>query len=328
MERQSSRTLSVAFLLWPGFPLLSLAGFCDALKHAVDEAASKRALQCAWMIVGEQGEQVQASSGIAVAVQQSMGDPAAFDYIVVIGGPLSRLEEARASYWQYLQRAAHADVPLIALGSGSFILARAGLMDGYVACVHADHLKDYRTMFAHLRALSSSDYLIEGKRITCAGGVAVIELVSHLIQMHCGVERARKVMHRLAVNGSRRAFFSDWRRAVSEQSLRDVSIRQCVALMEENLEAPLSIAALASQVGLGPRQLARKFHEELGQPPQKFYRSIRLRFGRWLLLSTTKNITEIAYECGFADASHFIRGFRQAYGTSPARLRSHGAECS
>jgi AraC-like DNA-binding protein len=48
---------------------------------------------------------------------------------------------------------------------------------------------------------------------------------------------------------------------------------------------------------------------------------MRLRYARWLLLNTEKRITVIAYECGFADSAHFIRGFKEVYGVTPGRLR-------
>jgi transcriptional regulator GlxA family with amidase domain len=55
--------------------------------------------------------------------------------------------------------------------------------------------------------------------------------------------------------------------------------------------------------------------------PKDFYRTMRLRYARWLLLNSEKRITVIAYECGFADSAHFIRGFKQAYGVTPGHLR-------
>ncbi|MGB9984467.1 GlxA family transcriptional regulator [Herbaspirillum sp. AP21] len=323
MVRLENSQLSVAFLLWPGFPLLSLAGFCDALRLAADGVESNPSLRCSWSIIGLQGEQVQASCGISVAVQSPLPEPGQFDYIVVIGGPLSRLDDINAGYWHYLHSAAAADLPLVGLGTGSFVLARAGLLDDRVACVHSFHHEDYRRLFPQQRVISHTDYLIDGKRITCAGGIAVIELASQLIRIHCGPERAAKVIHQMTVNHGGPLLLGERRHVLGELSVQDVAIRHCIMLMEENLELPLSIATLADHVDLSSRQLARKFHEELGVAPQEFYRRMRLRYGRWLLLTTEKSITDIAYECGFADASHFIRGFKEAYGTSPARLRAH-----
>ena len=42
---------------------------------------------------------------------------------------------------------------------------------------------------------------------------------------------------------------------------------------------------------------------------------------RWLLISSDRHIGEIAFECGFADAPHFIRHFQNLFGMSPGKLR-------
>lgn len=321
-KRRDGSELSVGFLLWPRFPMLSLAGFCDALRHAADVGDQSRPLRCSWNIIGLAHEQVQASCGISVSVQTTLPPPAQFDYIVVIGGLLPHLDQVDQRYWAYLKQAAEAGVPLVGMCTGSFILARAGLLDDRVACVHAFHFDDYRRMFPQLRVITHADYLIDGDRITCAGGVSVIELASQLIQLHCGPDRASKVIHQMTVSRRGGTPFVERRRALGYLTVDDVATRHCIMLMEENLEAPLSVATLAEQVGISVRQLGRKFQDELGIAPLEFYRLMRLRYARWLLLTTDKAITGIAYECGFADASHFIRGFKQVYGVSPARLRA------
>lgn len=314
--------LTIGFLLWPRFPLFSLAGFCDALRHAADVGDQSRPLRCSWKIVGLEQEQVAASCGIPVSVQAPLADPAQFDYLVVIGGLLSHMDQVDPRYWTYLQQAAAAGVPLIGMCTGSFILAQAGLLDDRVACVHAFHFDDYRRMFPALRVITNADYLIDGDRISCAGGVSVIELATQLIQLHCGPDRASKVIYQMTVSRHGGRPFVERRKALGYLTVDDVSIRHCVMLMEENLEAPLNMATLAELVGVSVRQLGRKFQDELGIAPQEFYRLMRLRYARWLLLTTDRAITAIAYECGFADASHFIRGFKQVYGVPPAKLRT------
>src|SRR5471030_514829 len=284
---RSGAELNIGFLLWPSFPLLSLAGFCDALRHAADLGDQSRPLRCAWMLLGMADETVEASCGVAVPVHAVQGSPRQFDYLVVIGGLLPKLEQVDRRYWDYLREADAEGVPLIGMCTGSFVLAKAGLMRDRVACVHAFHLEDYKTMFPDLRVIANSDYLIDGNRITCAGGVSVVE--------------RRKALGYLAVG--------------------DLLVRHAIVLMEENLEAPLNVTVIAKMTGTSVRQLERNFLTEMGVSPKEFYRTMRLRYARWLLLNTEKRITVIAYECGFADSAHFIRGFREVYGVTPGRLR-------
>ncbi len=91
--------------------------------------------------------------------------------------------------------------------------------------------------------------------------------------------------------------------------------------MEKNIATPLEIGVIARLVGSSSRQLERVFLAETGASPSEFYRNSRLKYGRWLLTTTDSSVGAIAYECGFADASHFIRHFQQLHGVSPGRLR-------
>jgi transcriptional regulator GlxA family with amidase domain len=195
-------------------------------------------------------------------------------------------------------------------------------MGDRVACVHAFHFEDYKNMFPGLRVITNADYLIDGNRITCAGGISIIELAARLISLHCGSGRAAKVIHQMTVSRQGGTSFVERRRALGYLAVDGLVLRHAIVLMEENLEAPLNIAVIAKMTGTSVRQLERAFLLGMGLSPKDFYRTMRLRYARWLLLNSPKRITVIAYECGFSDSAHFIRGFREAYGVTPGKLRS------
>lgn len=321
-QRRSGAELNVGILLWPRFPLLSLGGLCDALRHAADRGDQSRQLRCIWTTIGTQSDTVESSCGIAVPVQSVFPDVEQFDYVVVIGGLLPHLEQVDRRYWDYLREATQAGIPLIGICTGSFVLARAGLMEDRVACVHSFHFDDYRSMFPGLRVVTHADYLIDGDRITCAGGISVIELAARLINLHCGPDRASKVIHQMTVSRRAGSSFIERRRALGYLLVDDTTVRHAALLMEENLEAPLNIAVIAKMIGTSVRRLERAFMAEMKVSPNEFYRRMRLRYGRWMLLNTSRKVTDVAYDCGFADSAHFIRVFRESYGVTPGKLRS------
>lgn len=321
-QSRSGAELNVGILLWPRFPLLSLGGLCDALRHAADRSDQSRPLRCLWTTIGLPNTVVESSCGLVVPVQSAFADVEQFDYVVVIGGLLPYLEKVDKRYWDYLHTAARAGVPLVGICTGSFVLAHAGLMEDRVACVHSFHFDDYRNMFPGLRVVTHADYLIDGNRLTCAGGISVIELAARLINLHCGPDRASKVIHQMTVSRQAGASFIERRRALGYLSVDDATVRHAALLMEENLEAPLNIAVIAKMVGTSVRQIERAFMAEMKVSPNEFYRRMRLRYARWMLLNTARKVTDVAYECGFADSAHFIRVFRDAYGVTPGKLRS------
>lgn len=320
-KSRAGAELSMGFVLWPTFPLLSLAGFCDALRHAADLGDQSRQLRCTWKLLGVSDQSIEASCGVTVPVQAMSGTPTQFDYIVVIGGLLPNLDHVDRRYWTFLAEADAAGVPLIGLCTGSFVLAKAGFMRDRVACVHSFHYDDYLAMFPGLRVVTNADYLIDGNRITCAGGVSAIELATRLITLHCGPDRASKVIHQMTVSRQGGTSFVERRKALGYLAVDSLLLRHAIVLMEENLAAPLTVAVIAKMTGTNVRQLERVFASEMGVSPKDFYRTMRLRYARWLLLNSEKRVTAIAYECGFADSAHFIRGFKEAYGVTPGKLR-------
>jgi len=317
----SQAELRIGIVLWPTFPLLSLAGLSDALRHAADMGDRSRQVRCSWRVLGIEGESVRASSGIDVPVQQPFSSRVDFDYLAVIGGLLPQIDRVPQRYPRYLKQVAEAGVPLIGICTGSFVLARHGLMDGRVACVHPFHVDDWKAMFPGHPFVTNTDYHVDRDRITCAGGISIIELAAELTRRHCGPGTSAKVIHQMTVALRKSSGHMARRQALGYITTEKDKLRQVVLLMEKNLSPPLEIAVIARLVGTSSRQLERAFLAETGLSPSNYYRTLRLKYGRWLLTSSDTSINEIAFECGFADASHFIRHFQAQFGMAPGRLR-------
>lgn len=312
--------LRVGIFLCSRFPLLSLAGLCDALRHAADLGDQSRQVRCTWTVLGATGDAVTSSCGVEVPALSAASSDVNFDYVAVIGGLLPSMKAADPAAVKLLGQAVRKGVPLIGICTGSFVLAKHGFMKERVACVHPFHVDDWKEAFPGLAFTTNCDYVFDGDRITCAGGISIIELATELIRMHCGSDRAAKVVHQMTVTQKSISHVSR-RRALGYASADNDKLRQAIVLMEKNITTPLEISVIAKIVDSSSRQLERVFQAETGTAPSEFYRNSRLKYGRWLLASTDSPVSTIAYECGFADASHFIRHFQQLYGVSPGRLR-------
>ena len=93
MRRQANGTrLSVGFILTRRFTLCAFANFIDVLRLAADEGDRSRQILCDWKILSNTMEAVSSSSGVTVQPNERLGDPAKFDYIVVVGGLVDGLE--------------------------------------------------------------------------------------------------------------------------------------------------------------------------------------------------------------------------------------------
>lgn len=321
-NRASPHDLNIGLVLWPDFPLLSLAGFVDALRHAADFGDNSQKLRCSWTVMGpRKGARITASCGVEVACDAGYGDPRQFDYIGVIGGLIRSMDQGPPEGVAYIDRVAQSGVPLIGICTGTFLLARHGYLDGRRTCIHPYHFEEFQSLHPRVHAVTNLDFIDDGNRLSCAGGISIISLATYLIGRHCGQERATKTVYQMSVPNKADTANVAVSQAIGYTRVSDPRLRRAVFLLERSLLEPITPAWLARQVGLSERQLARLFVEEFGRPPGAYIRGTRLRYARWLLQNSDETVTEVALRTGFADCAHFVRQFRCEFGEPPGALR-------
>ena len=93
--------------------------------------------------------------------------------------------------------------------------------------------------------------------------------------------------------------------------------------MREDVRGELSLAEFAQSVNLSVWRLCHIFKSDVGMPPIRYLRLLRMERAKNLLESSFLSVKEIAYQVGLNDESHFVRDFKSTYGYSPALYRSH-----
>ena len=88
----------------------------------------------------------------------------------------------------------------------------------------------------------------------------------------------------------------------------------------------VNIGNLARKACLSQRQFERKFKEYVGFTPKTFSRIVRFNSLLWKFKHENKSLTEIAYEYGYYDQSHFIHDFKQFSGYNPKTYFSGNAD--
>jgi transcriptional regulator GlxA family with amidase domain len=312
--------LSIGIILWPGFPLMSLTGIVESLRHAADFGDHSQPLYCRWTIMGEQT--VHASCGLAVQQHVPYINPHDFDYIAVIGGLLPQIDTAPKRHRDYLRVAAAAGVPIIGVCTGVFVLAQEGLLAGHKASIHPYHAQDFRSMFPRLPMSSRQDFVDEGKRITVPGGVSILALMTELVRRHSGADRAAKVVHQLSLGPRRDASAFDRSRVDDVLKVDDPRIQRAVVLIESRKGNGVTTEQTAQTVGMSLRQFSRLFCQSVGVPPKRYILDTRLRYARFLVENSAMPMTAIAFETGFADCAHFSTAYRARYGSSPKNARA------
>jgi AraC family transcriptional regulator len=97
--------------------------------------------------------------------------------------------------------------------------------------------------------------------------------------------------------------------------------RKAAAYIEEHLTEPLSLAAIAQQVGLSSCYFCRAFRQSFGMPPQRYQMHQRIEHAKTLLGKHTASVTDVGYEVGYSDTSSFSTAFRRVSGLTPTAYR-------
>jgi transcriptional regulator GlxA family with amidase domain len=308
-------------VLAPRFTLTAFAGFVDALRLAADEEDRSRPIECEWTVLGDRTIPIVASCGAQLEPWGDLQHPEAFDYIVVVGGLMHGGQRVHPGTYKFLRDAAGAGVSLVGLCTGSFILARAGLLMGYECCVSWFHREEFIAEFPKLNVQSERLFSVDRDRLTCAGGTSVVHLAAYVIERHFGHAHAIKSLRIMLEDAPLPA--DTWQpESVITQPAHDSVVRQAMLIIEQNLAKVVPLATLLGRLGVGPRQIERRFRADVRISPSEYRLRLRLSRARWMLEHTNRPVTHIALDCGFADPSHFSRTYRRQFKIKPSKSRA------
>jgi transcriptional regulator GlxA family with amidase domain len=314
--------LRVGFVLLDQFTLAAFGGLIDALRLAADHGGRSRQIHASWTVMSLDGTPRRASCGVVVSDSAPLLDPAQFDYIAVCGGNDYLNEHPPAALLDYLRRAAACRARLIGVCTGTFAIAQAGLAARRTVCIHWNVLEAFQAQFPTLSAVTDKLFVDEGDLLSCAGSTAAIDLGLYLVTRHCGAAKANQAVRHMMLQGMRPPSLPQPHFVADLAKVTDARVHQAVHFMEQRLDDPPSMDAVARYVGCSTRQLERAFAAALGIAPAAFQRQLRTHYACWMLENSPRTITEIAFDCGFSDAAHFSREFRNAFAASPRQYRS------
>ncbi len=211
--------------------------------------------------------------------------------------------------------------------TGSYLLARTGLLDGHRCTIHWENILDMHDDFPEL-IVSSELFELDRKRYTCSGGTAPLDMMLTLVARDHGTELATSISEQFICERIRDS--NDRQRIPLRQRFgaSQPKLVEAVELMESNIEEPMSLDELARHVGISRRQMERIFQKHLNCVPTRYYLELRLRRARELLLRTPKSIVDVAFSCGFVSAPHFSKCYRDFFGNPPREERQRNTKSS
>lgn len=304
---------SFGFLMIPNFSLGAFAAGIEPLRLA-NHVSGETLYE--WRTISLDGKPVASSSGVEVNANLAISEVERMPTVFLCGGiETHRFENQRLANW--LRQIERRGTNIGALCTGSHILARLGLLDGYRCTIHWENLPGFAENFPNVD-VSEDIFVVDRNRFTCAGGMAASDMMLSFISRQHGYDLAAAISEELLYERIRseedhQRMALRLRLAVSQPKLL-ASINQ----MSENIEVPLSQVELAGEVGISTRQLERLFRKYLHCTPSRYYLEMRLDRSRALLQQTCMSVMNVSLATGFVSASHYSKSYRLHFGYAPS----------
>lgn len=310
----------VALLAYEGCQLLDVTGPA-AVFGAANAAPGGPAYDVA--ILSPDGGAVVSNSGVALHSRKIGGRP---DTLLVAGGShglKAAMERDDVRAW--LRKAAPKARRFGSVCTGAFVLAAAGLLDGRRVATHWASCARLAERFPALTVDADALYVTDGKVWTSAGVTTGIDMALALVEADLGAATANLIARHFVLYARRPGYQSQFSPLLQAQTEVDAPFAPLVDWMQENLDKPLDVPALAARAGLSERSFYRKFTEATGKTPAHFVEGLRLDAARTLLAKGLP-LKAIAGKVGLRSSARLGQAFERRFGMAPSLFREmHGA---
>jgi transcriptional regulator GlxA family with amidase domain len=318
MEQQRRRVVVVAV---QGAQSLDILGPVEVLS-AASRIAQARGGGASYVVdvVSPGGGDVTLSNGLRLGTGPLPGPRAAIDTIIMAGGEGARRLPAGDPAVRWLRREAPRARRVTSVCTGAFALACAGLLEGRRATTHWAWCDALAREHPGVTVEPEPIYVHDGGVWTSAGVTAGMDLALALVEDDLGAEIALEAARWLVLFLKRPGGQAQFSAGLSAQAAVREPLRELQGWMCDNLDADLSVAALAARACLSERQFARAWRAETGVTPAAYVETLRLERAR-ALLEGGAAVDAAARAAGFASAEVLRRVFHRRLGVAPAAYR-------
>lgn len=314
--RSERETLKVTFLVFSGSSIMCVASAVDPLR-AANRISGETLFD--FKLVSVTGEAPVTTCGLPVAVSGRFDAAEPIDMLVVVAG-FGTQNYTTSALLAGLRRAARAARACGGVEAGTWLVARAGLLEGRSATTHWEDMEDFSAAFPGVD-VRPDRYVIDGPVFTSGGASPTFDLMLHLVRTRLGMAAALDVASVFIYDQARAATDAQPLVSLGRLDGYDPRLAQAIRLMEAHVDQPLTIDAVAKRAGVTARTLESIFRKSIGETPGAYYLRLRLSAARRLVVDTRIAMADIAGRTGFSSAAAFSRAFSRAFGEAPVRLR-------
>ena len=314
---------SIVFYLVPNFSMIAFSTAIEPLRLA------NRLLEnpgYSWRLASADGEEVTASNGVTVKVDNSLKEERAIlvgssrpSMLFVCSG-LNVEEHENKTLFAYLRENKNQGIVVGGLCTGAYLLAAAGMLDNKRCAIHWENLPGFSERFPKANVYADL-YEMEDGICTCAGGTASLDMMLSIIGDDHDQDLVNQVCEQALTDRVRNPQDRQRLPLRARLGVQNSKVLTIIEHMEANISEPLSLVEIAATVGLSRRQIERLFQSHMGRSPARYYLEVRLDRARHLLIQSSLPVVEVAIACGFISASHFSKCYRELYSKSPLQER-------
>jgi transcriptional regulator GlxA family with amidase domain len=183
-----SSPMHVGAILFEDFEMLDLFGPLEMFGLLEDRVRIT--------VVAEKAGTVNSSGGPCAVADATMAGSDGFDVLLVPGGIGTRKEVANAAFLTELKRLAEASRLVATVCTGSFLLARTGLLNGLKATSNKRVFEQVRTYAPKVNWIAKARWVEDGKYFTSSGVAAGMDMALAVVAKLCGKETSLQIANR------------------------------------------------------------------------------------------------------------------------------------
>ena len=322
-DRSRHSRLRIGFVLTPGMLATGTALPYEMWLAAADRRRAERRAdgRIELRLIAALGDETDYGR-LAIRADCQLADAGRFDvvYLPALWRNPATLRRRLAPLNAWLIEQYEGGAQIAAVGTGVSLLAATGLLDGLAATTHWYNFERFARDYPAVD-LKRQFFITQAGALYCAASINSLADVSvHLIERSFDRATAQHV---------ERNFSHEIRRTYEEYRymdgglapLADEVVVEAQLWIEANVAAQITVAELATRLGVSVRTLDRRFRQASGASPRAFWQQRRVRLAKELLEKTNLTIGEIAYRVGYLDAGHFSRLFERELSVPPSQYR-------
>jgi len=320
-------TRNVAFVIYEDASLLTLMGFLETFQQLQLERGTKELPAYNISVVSSTGGTIRTYFGLPMQTS-SVSDlkQERIDTLILTGGLGFREALADSTLIDWIGTKGQAVTRLCSVGTGTFLAAEAGLLNGRRVVTHWLMNDEFRSRYPKVKLESDLIFVRDGNIWSSAGMSSAMDFALAVVEDDLGRRIAFRLAERLVMFLKRSGSQPQIGTILRLQARDDGQFDKLHEWILAHLDGDLHVENLAARAGMSTRNFGRVYLNKIGMTPSKFVEIVRVETASQALAGSDERISTIAHRCGFGDEQRMRRAFLRLRGIGPLEYRTRAQE--